>query len=99
MLSSYFKLRFALQGKIFMGVIFGKEHEWFVYSYDERSGEYEFWKYSFGKGFTLLSDMSSKNKFSALLSYWTLVDAKTVGFLDAYYGCEDEEEEEECKND
>lgn len=98
-MSSYFKIRFALQGKIFMGIVIHGEHEWFVYSFDERTEEYEFWRYSFKDGFVLLSDMSSKSKFSALLSYWTIVDAKTVGFLNKYYTCGDEEEEEVDEDD
>lgn len=89
----YFKVRFALVGKIFMGAILHKGHEWFVYSYDERTEEYEFWRYSFREGLVLLPDMSSKSKFSALLSYWTIVDEKTVSFLRKYYTSEDEEEE------
>lgn len=89
----YFKVRFALQGKIFMGAIMHKGHEWFVYSYDERTEEYEFWRYSLREGLVLLPDMSSKSKFSALLSYWTIVDEKTVSFLRKYYVSEDKEEE------
>lgn len=89
----YFKVRFALVGKIFMGAILHKGYEWFVYSYDERTEEYEFWRYSLREGLVLLPDMSSKSKFSALLSYWTIVDEKTVSFLRKYYASEDEEEE------